>query len=103
MFLPTKNWLVVEVSRHPFEKYESKWEASPIFGVKIKKMKPPPRKLYTPEINEPQDWKGGNLPVPSFLFKGKLAVNISWGGVSILSNFLLFSGFFEGVGPGSVV
>ena len=30
---------------NPFEKYESKWESSPIFGVKIKNMfQPPPRK-----------------------------------------------------------
>ena len=32
---------------NPFEKYESKWESSPIFGVKIKKsLKPPPRLVF---------------------------------------------------------
>jgi len=31
---------------NPFEKYESKWESSPIFGVKIKNVsKPPTSKL----------------------------------------------------------
>ena len=36
---------------HPFEKYESNWESSPIFGVTMKKyLKPPPSEVWDPDF-----------------------------------------------------